>query len=286
MVNARSFGRSRSLGMGGRKLPPDPPAGTADYDGFRWSTEVSRTRQQQQQQQQQQVQRQTRADEPASPPRLAASAKDTPPVSPERDNKIKTSGKWKAVADKASGKTYYYHTTTKETTWNKPGGFVEKKGVAKWGNSNQKSVNNNKKEEKSGRTKRQGATPIPADAPGCGKETSARIQTEGRTTSSNANKPIRRVSIPKKEDRSVLTDEMSDLLHQHMTKSSQKGKVRFQDDVDDVSALVRISNPMHSIYIYISLCIYEFGIALPHCIRVISFLTICKYLHICIYGFV
>ena len=254
MKKARSFGRSRSLGLGGRALPPDPPAGTADYDGFRWSTEVSRSRQQQQVQ----VQRQTRADEPASPPRLAASAKDTPPVSPERDNKIKTSGKWKAVADKASGQTYYYHTATKETTWNKPGGFVEKKGVAKWGNSNQKSVNNNKKEEKSGRTKRQGATPNPADAPGYGKETSAQIQTEGRTTSSNANKHIRSVSIPKKEARSVLTDEMSDLLHQHMTKSSQKGKVRFQDDNDDVSALVRISNPMHSIifiyhYVYMNL---------------------------------
>ena len=249
MEKALSFGRSRSLGMGGRTLPPDPPAGTADYDGFRWSTEVSRTRQQQQRQRQPQ----TKPSEPASPPRLAASTRDTPPVSPERNNKIKTSGKWKAVADKASGQTYYYHTATKETTWNEPADYDEKRDMGKRDSSNQTS-RNRKKKKNSDKTKLQSATPTQADAPGYGevKETTAQIQTEGRTTSSNANKPIRSVSIPKKEDRSVLTDEMSDLLHQHMTNSSQKGKVRFQDDDDDVSALVRMytSNPMHSsIYI-------------------------------------
>ena len=226
MEKVRSFGRSRSLGTG--RTLPDPPAGIPDYDGFRWSTEVSRTRQQQGQQ----MQRQTRASAPASPPRLAASARDTPPVSPERNNKNKNSGKWKAVADKASGQTYYYHTETKETTWNKPDGYVEKKGanVAK-----QSGKSNKKKKEKSGKTKRQGATPTPADAPGYG-EAKEKAQAEGRTAASSSNKPIRSVSIPKKLDESVLTDEMSD-LHRHM-KSNQKGKVRFQDD-DDVSALVR-----------------------------------------------
>ena len=224
MEKVRSLGRSRSLG----RTLPDPPAGIPDYDGFRWSTEVSRTRQQQP------IQRQKRATAPASPPRLAASARDTPPVSPERNNKPKTSGKWKAVADKASGQTYYYHTETKETTWAKPDGYVEKKD-ANMGKQSSKS--NKKKKEKSGKTKRQGATPTPADAPGYG-EVKESARAEGRTNSS-ANKPIRSVSIPKKrESRSVLTDEMSD-LHRHM-KSNQKGKVRFQDDDDDVSALVSI----------------------------------------------
>jgi len=239
MEKALSFGRSRSLGMGGRALPPDPPAGTADYDGFRWSTEVSRTRQQQQQQQQPQ----TKPSEPASPPRLAASTRDTPPVSPERNNKIKTSGKWKAVADKASGQTYYYHTATKETTWNEPA----KRDMAKRDSSNQTS-RNSKKKKNSDKTKLQSATPTQADAPGYGevKETTAQTQGEGRPCNS---KPIRSVKIPKREAQSVLTDEMSDLLHQH---TNEKGKVRFQDDDDDVSALVRMytSNPMHSsIYI-------------------------------------
>jgi hypothetical protein len=42
-------------------------------------------------------------------------------------------GKWKAVVDKASGQTYYYHTATQETTWDKPDDYVEKKGMVKRG---------------------------------------------------------------------------------------------------------------------------------------------------------
>ena len=42
-------------------------------------------------------------------------------------------GKWKAVVDKTSGQTYYYHTATEETTWDKPDDYVEKKGVVKRG---------------------------------------------------------------------------------------------------------------------------------------------------------
>ena len=36
-------------------------------------------------------------------------------------------GKWKAVVDKASGDTYYFNTVTKETTWDRPAEYVEKK---------------------------------------------------------------------------------------------------------------------------------------------------------------
>jgi hypothetical protein len=33
-------------------------------------------------------------------------------------------GFWKAVEDKSSGKTYWYHTKTQETTWEQPEDFV------------------------------------------------------------------------------------------------------------------------------------------------------------------
>jgi len=34
-------------------------------------------------------------------------------------------GAWKETVDSKSGKTYYYHTKTRETTWKKPKGFVQ-----------------------------------------------------------------------------------------------------------------------------------------------------------------
>jgi len=37
------------------------------------------------------------------------------------------------VVDKTSGQTYYYHTATEETSWDKPDDYVEKKGVVKRG---------------------------------------------------------------------------------------------------------------------------------------------------------
>jgi len=51
----------------------------------------------------------------------------------EQEQDQASSGKWKAVADKVSGQTYYYHTATQETTWDKPDDYVEKKGMVKRG---------------------------------------------------------------------------------------------------------------------------------------------------------
>ena len=43
------------------------------------------------------------------------------------DNYAETSdeGAWKETVDSKSGKTYYYHTKTRETTWKKPKGYVQ-----------------------------------------------------------------------------------------------------------------------------------------------------------------
>ena len=43
--------------------------------------------------------------------------------------KVVQVGRWKAVKDEASGKYYFYHTKTRQVTWNKPQGFVEWKAT-------------------------------------------------------------------------------------------------------------------------------------------------------------
>ena len=58
---------------------------------------------------------------------------EDPEAEAEHEEDQASGGKWKAVVDKTSGQTYYYHTVTQETTWDKPAGYVEKKGMVKRG---------------------------------------------------------------------------------------------------------------------------------------------------------
>jgi hypothetical protein len=57
---------------------------------------------------------------PSSPKSLPTSPKSLPrtPEKPARQKRLKPL--WKAVKDPGSGKTYYYHRKTRETTWKKP----------------------------------------------------------------------------------------------------------------------------------------------------------------------
>ncbi|KAL9178899.1 hypothetical protein ACHAXT_011872 [Thalassiosira profunda] len=66
-----------------------------------------------------------------TPTRASATAKDdtaliTPTASPKPTQaQIEEAMRWKATADKTSGKAYYYHRDTKEVRWDKPPGFDE-----------------------------------------------------------------------------------------------------------------------------------------------------------------
>jgi len=51
--------------------------------------------------------------------------KDRPTSAPKKKSPRKKRAIWKTAADPKSGKTYYYHTITKEVSWVKPAGFDE-----------------------------------------------------------------------------------------------------------------------------------------------------------------
>ena len=201
MEKVRSFGRSRSLGSGMKRLPftsaPDPPELTDD-DGFRWSTEVFKQR--------------------ASPPRLAPSDKDT--------------------TERISSPTLRVGAKTPPTS---PRRNKKKPGRTKRTLNALALLDTSKHASRS-------STP---DAPGYGEAAAAapniaQYQAEqiaGKNASGNG-KPFRTLEIPtsgkaKKagaDDRSVLTDEMSN-LHEHMQSKQRLSKMHD----DDVSALVSLS---------------------------------------------
>ena len=201
MEKVRSFGRSRSLGSGMKRLPftsaPEPPGFTQDDDGFYWSTEVSKQR--------------------ASPPRLLApsrkdtdrlssptlliGAEKTPPASPPRNRK-------------------------------KPG-------------RTKRTLNALALLDGSTKPKHGGRSSTP-DAPGYGGAVAApniaqyRADQSAGKSEGGGGKPMRTLEIPtagplkRTADRSVLTDEMSN-LHEH--RLSKQRMAEMQAD-DDVSALV------------------------------------------------
>ena len=209
MEKVRSFGRSRSLSSGMKRFPftsaPDPPELIeGGDDGFRWSSEVSKQR--------------------ASPPRLLApSEKDT---------------------ERLSSPTLHIGAGTPPTSTSPP---------------------RNKK--KPGRTKRtlnalalldgsnkHGSRSSTPDAPGYGEAAAApniaQYQADQVAAKSDGNgKPIRTLEIPKAgqpkrtDDRSVLTDEMSN-LHEHMLSKQRMAEMQADDDV---SALVSFSVQNHAI---------------------------------------
>ena len=199
MERVRSFGRSRSLGSGMKRLPftsaPEPPGFTQDDDGFYWSTEVSKQR--------------------ASPPRLLApSRKDTERLS---------SPTLLIGAEKTPPPT--------------PARNRKKPGRTK------RTLNALALLEGSTKHGVRSSTP---DAPGYGEAVAApniaqyqADQVAGKSEGGGG-KPIRTLEIPtagppkKTVDRSVLTDEMSN-LHEH--RLSKQRMAEMQAD-DDVSALV------------------------------------------------
>lgn len=206
MEKVRSFGRSRSLGSGMKRFPftsaPDPPELTND-DGFRWSTDVSGQR--------------------ATPPRLAPSDKDT--------------------TERISSPTLRIGARTPPTS---PPRTKKKPGRTKRTLNALALLDGGKHGGRS-------STP---DAPGYGEvvaepniaryEADQMIAAKDKSGANGNGKPIRTLKIPTagqpkkggEDDRSVLTDEMSN-LHEHVL--SKQRMAGMQAD-DDVSALVSSEN--------------------------------------------